>query len=43
MINFIGLGGKRERFTAGEFWWCVALSSGSGALIGMLITMAVMN
>ena len=43
MINFIGLGGKRERYTTGEFWWCVALSSGSGALIGMLITMALMN
>ena len=43
MIDFIGLGGRTERFTVGEFWWCVALSAGSGALIGMLIAMAVMN
>jgi len=43
MIDFIGLGGRTERFTVGELWWCVALSSGSSALIGMLITMAVVH
>ncbi len=39
----IGLGGSRERYTAGELWWCVFLSAGGGALIGMAITMALVN
>jgi hypothetical protein len=43
MIDFIGLGGWSEKYTAGELGWCVILSAGSGALIGMLITMALVN
>jgi hypothetical protein len=43
MINFIGLGGRRARYTSGELWWCVALSAGGGSLIGMAITMALVN
>ena len=34
VLELVGLGGWRLKYTAGDLWWCVGLAWASGFLVG---------
>ena len=43
IINLVGLGGIRERYTQGETIWMTALSGATGFLLGVLVVIALVG
>ena len=37
VLELVGLGGWRLKYTAGDLWWCVGLAWASGLLVGVAL------
>ena len=43
IIDLVGLGGIRERYTQGETLWMASLTGATGFLLGILVVIALVG